>query len=150
VIEKLNNKILKKVELKVGNGQTSTTDLNEAGNKLIGKSFYGAFASDEFRGFENSRKRFAIMNTESSNSRSGGVHWISLVKLGNRKILVYDSFGRSISRIIKSPKDWNGGKQIITPSPDPEQKNSESNCGARCLSFILLFKKVGLNNVLKL
>ena len=55
-------------------------------------------------------------------------------------VLVYDSFGRSTKKL--TPTIWKQFKTIDSDH-DPEQKESQSNCGARSMSFLCVADQLG-------
>jgi Ulp1 family protease len=63
------------------------------------------------------------------------VHWIALVKdVHNDRCLVYDSFGRTHTKIIPNLR-FSGNGRVVDTDRDPEQHPKETNCGQRCLEF---------------
>lgn len=131
-------KILKKIEKIVGNKTTYATQLEKEGRKLFKKYFIGVFASDQV---PSRIKRGHCMIVNCDDSTQPGSHWVSVCKEKlSDKIWVYDSFGRSISKILP---DIGNGRIIKEPEDDVEQKEQETNCGARALAFIYIFRKFG-------
>ena len=130
------NTILKDVvEPLIGNKTTYMNDLENLGKKMLGQKFIGVYPSDKIPTLKNNE--YAILNLDKSNE--SGSHWVAIAKKG--KTHFYDSFGRK-DNIIKSLKNSGNGK-IINTDNDAEQKTKELNCGARCISWLLLFDKWG-------
>jgi hypothetical protein len=100
----------------MGGDTTTESQLNHVGKALFGKKFGGVFASNE-----KPRGRYAIVNTKSRGT--GGEHWLALTPG-----LVYDSFGR---------------QKYGDNSGDAEQAMKETNCGQRCLAFLLVYDELG-------
>jgi hypothetical protein len=134
----LYKKMLKDVEGLIGDKTTYLEQLNGAGKKLLGVKFKGTFPSDKIPKL-NDLSPYCILNLDKSTEP--GSHWVSLVKHGNDCIL-YDSFGRDNKQIIPDLQ-FSGNGRIIQPDDDSEQKVTESNCGARALSWIMFFDKYG-------
>lgn len=94
---------------------------------LLGKEiFKGVFPADQIPDLQ--RGECCIANLDASDEP--GSHWVSITDG-----LVYDSFGRKSSEILKGR---NIKKQVDTEY-DAEQHESEDNCGARALAFLICF-----------
>lgn len=141
----------------VGNKSTYLDELNMAGAKLIGRGFKGVYPADRIP-ILDSFHSYCILNLDRS--YEPGSHWIACAyektPYGSN-IYVYDSFGRSHTQIIPSLDKKYDRKtrnhmmadvernrlKIINVDMDAEQKVKESNCGARCLAWLLVFKHMG-------
>jgi len=81
------------------------------------------------------------------NSSQPGSHWIALFKTPRRGTIIYDSFGRKAKKILnkklysKNPLE-SIGKYLETEN-DAEQRIDESNCGQRCLAWLLVCNLYG-------
>ena len=136
--EKLYKKYLKRIIKLVGNKTTYDKKLIKIGNKLFGKKFRGVFPSDLIPKINNGE--FFIANLDTSYEQ--GSHWIGIVK-DKKGLLIYDSFGRKSKTII--PSVYKLYRKVIDTEYDKEQKIKESNCGARSLSFLMVYYKKGFN-----
>lgn len=124
----------------LGNTTTYENQLNEYGRKLFGRRFLGVFSSDKLPRRLKSRQMY-IANLDPSSQP--GSHWVGAYKSGNNgKIYMYDSFGRSTSRIIPSANRRYGSGNVKDTQYDAEQKKRETNCGQRCLSALMLFDHI--------
>ncbi len=120
----------------VSNSVTDAQQLDDLGSALFGKEWCGVFSSDQLGIIKDASSpgRYAIINTKPKGHP--GEHWCAV--FNNKKApVVYDSFGRKI---------W---KNSIPTDPDIEQHDLEHNCGARCLSWLLLVKHFGIATALK-
>ena len=141
----LYNNILKRIVVPIiGNKSTYQHELEKAGIKLLGSEFKGVFPSDKIPVL-NDLKKYAIINLDASTEP--GSHWVAIA-FHNNKIYVYDSFGRETVKILPSLFQSGNGSQIFDTDTDPEQSENETNCGARCLSFLLFFEHYGWRNAL--
>jgi hypothetical protein len=123
---------LKRMEEKLGTGVTYGNDLDRIGKVYLGKQFAGVFPADMLPML--SRKcPYAILNLDDSNEP--GSHWIAVKYLGQKKCLVYDSFGRKTQRIIPSLAER---YNTVDADNDAEQENREDNCGSRSLAFLVV------------
>jgi len=139
------NSILKKMVYPlIGNKSTYQHELDKAGIKLLGTEFKGVFASDKIPVL-NDLKKYAIINLDKSTEP--GSHWVAIA-FDNDKIYVYDSFGRKTKNIMPSIYGSGNGSNIIDTDYDKEQKIKETNCGARCLAWLILFEHYGFKNAL--
>jgi len=122
----------------VGNETTYSTELDKAGLKLLGGKFKGIYPSDKIP-ILNDLKSYAVLNLDKSNEP--GSHWVAVAHR-NGVTYLYDSFGRKASKIIPSLYHSGNGR-VVNTDPDAEQKIMETNCGARCLAWLLLFDRYG-------
>ena len=88
----------------------------------------------------NNLSPYCILNVDKSDET--GSHWVAIVKMQNEKTLFYDSFGRDGVKLIPNIR-YSGNGKIINTDRDIEQKISQQNCGARCLSFLCIYDKWG-------
>lgn len=141
---KVYNKLLKRVvEPLTGDKTTYLKELNGVGKKLLRVRFKGVFPADKIPRL-NDLSPYAILNLDKSTEP--GSHWVALAKHGKDSVL-YDSFGRHHTKIIPSLR-YSGNGRIVNTDADAEQKVLETNCGARCLAWLLLVDKYGMRNAL--
>lgn len=120
----------------VGNVTTDIDQIDEAGRILLRYKYKGTFASDKIPKL-NDLKPYCILNLDKTGQP--GSHWVAVAKIPNKdKCLIYDSFGRSYKQIIPDIQT-SGNGSIVDTDRDAEQAYIETNCGARCLAFLLLF-----------
>jgi len=139
----LYNKMLKDVEGLLGNKTTYLEQLNGAGKKILGVKYKGTFPSDKIPKL-NDLSPYCVLNLDKSTEP--GSHWVALAKHGNDSIL-YDSFARHHKQIIPA-LHYSGNGRIIQPDDDVEQKITQQNCGARCISFLKFFDEYGAKNAM--
>jgi hypothetical protein len=146
-IEKQYSIILKKIiEPQTGKKETYGDDLNRLAIKLFGVKMRGVFPSDKIPKLTDLTP-YAILNLDKSTE--SGSHWIAVAKIPEKDtIICYDSFGRCFSKIIPSLK--NNGMKIMNTDQDAEQKIKETNCGARCLAFLVCFEQYGWKQAIKI
>jgi len=137
------NKILKSVKKRVGSKTTYLQQLDIAGKQMFGSKFHGVYPSDRIPKLTDSRP-YSILNLDKSTEP--GSHWISIAKVGDHTI-VYDSFGRHHTKIIKSLSHSGNGK-LISTDDDQEQPILSTDCGARSLSWLEFLDKHGAENSL--
>ncbi len=123
---------LQRMEEQLGTGVTYGNDLDRIGKVYLGKKFSGVYPADMLPLL--SRKcPYAILNLDDSDEP--GSHWIAVKYLGQKKCLVYDSFGRKTQRIIPSLAER---YTPVDTDNDAEQENREDNCGSRSLAFLVV------------
>ena len=143
-IELIYNKILKDIELLVGDGVTYLNDLEKIGHKLFGVKFKGVYPSNYIPKLTD-LSPYAILNLDTS--KQSGSHWIAIAKKKNKNdTLVFDSFGRNGKSIIKSLYYSGNGRIINSDLKDSEQTVNEDNCGAQSLAFLVVVEKFGWDN----
>ena len=146
--EKVANALYRKIMTRIvipeiGNETTYSSDLEKAGVKILGSKFKGVFPSDKIPKL-NDLKSYAVLNLDSS--KEAGSHWVA-VAYENGKTYFYDSFGRKGSKIIPT-LFHSGNGRIINTDLDAEQKIEETNCGARCIAWLLFFDRYGAKKAL--
>ena len=121
---------------RLGNDTTYSDDLQKIGEEYLGKkNFVGVLCSDQLDIAEKAARegiRYSICNLDSSSET--GSHWISLVATSDKGLLVYDSFGRCNKKILPF-----GSAMVLEDTDrDAEQMDSERNCGARSLAWLMV------------
>lgn len=129
------NQELKKFEKELGKDSTGLSELTRVGKQTFGKKYIGTFASDEKIHLKNGQ--CCIVNTLPLGTP--GEHWVAVAFNGGCYIL-YDSFGRDNNEMEIENLD---GLRICLTEQDPEQHESENNCGQRCLAWLSVFFKLG-------
>ena len=57
--------------------------------------------------------------------------------------MFYDSFGRDDTTIINNLRFSGNGKIVDSDKKDVEQNMKETNCGARCIAWLLVYNDLG-------
>lgn len=123
-------RILRKVEQRLGNTTTYDFQLEDLGRELLGSNFRGVYPLDRIP--EKILSGYYIVNLDKS--YEPGSHWCAFVKNKSRSIF-YDSFGRT-QELKKMPEL--SRLNFIFTEDDSEQTREETNCGARCISWCIL------------
>lgn len=126
------------VEPLVGSKTTYLQELNGAGRKLLSVKFKGVFPSDKIPKL-NALSPYCILNLDKSTE--SGSHWIAVARRPD-DVVVYDSFGRPNDVIIPALAGSGNGR-VIDTDPDAEQGITETNCGARCLAWLVFYDRYG-------
>ena len=123
-----------------GKKTTYLDELERVGRRLFGSKFHGVYPANRIPKLSD-RSPYCILNLD--NEGEAGSHWVALVKrAGDKGCVFYDSFGRRHTEILDNlPLSGNG--KIIDTEDDREQGLLESNCGARCMAFIMVFVLLG-------
>lgn len=124
-VHKLNkhyNIILKSMERIVGNKITNGQELDTVAKIMFGKRYRGLYTTKD-------KKPKLSAGTGYIENKPTGVHWTASFKLPDGKQYFYDSFDRAT--FIKPFLDGDWDKK-------PDQKLSESNCGARTLARLTM------------
>lgn len=125
------NKILKRVEQRLGNSTTYDFQLEDLGRQLLGAEFRGVFPLDRIP--NRLLPGYYIINLDKS--YEAGSHWCAICKT-TRSAIFYDSFGRT--QMLKQIPELSRLNFVFTED-DPEQNpRSEYNCGQRCMTWIIL------------
>lgn len=144
--EKVYNYYLnKKIYPLIGNKTTYLTELLGAGKKLFGVKFKGVYPSDKIPKL-NDLSPYCILNLDSSKEK--GSHWIALAK-SNNETLVYDSFGRDYKKIIPN-LNYSGNGRLKNTDRDAEQKIFSTDCGARCIGWLMVVDKHGKDMAMRI
>jgi len=137
--------ILKKLRSVYGTSALDNIQLDEIGKKLIGSSFCGVYAYDQYP-IHNQNCTYSIINTD--NSRQSGTHWISVFKR-DKTLYIFDSFGRFSKNVLKKfvKTHIDQGYKIVDINHTSDQGNNQQDCGLRCITTLILIKKYGINEV---
>lgn len=119
----------------------SNFDINDILSKSkIGDKFNGCFMHDIFE--PNNIKPYSIINID--NSSKMGTHWLGVFQ-DDKKLYVYDSFARKhILRTFKK-RMMNKSYKVVLCNDQKDQKNSEVDCGLRCMIWLLFINKYGFD-----
>ena len=139
--EGLYEKYLIKMRSRVGSTTTYDKQLHKVAKKLYGKKFKGVFSADKIPKLK--RNTAVIANLD--NSDEPGSHWVGIVNDKHDIAWVYDSFGRTLHKILP---DWEADNddvydKIKMTESDAEQHPREHDCGARVLAWLEVFFKHG-------
>lgn len=133
------NMCLKYIEQnKTGKKTTYSDELDIICREIFGVQFKGIFASDKIPKL-STLAPYCILNLDRSGEP--GSHWVALAKY-NKGAMLYDSFGRDDTTIIKDLR-FSGNGKIIDTQSDAEQTLIQQNCGARCIAWLLVFHDLG-------
>lgn len=127
--EHIYNNILDSIISIMGNKGTITEQLNKYGSFFI-DNYKGTFARDHIPNLNNGESSIINLDTSDKN----GSHWIALYKYNNQ-LYFYDSFGRPnlLPELnYKEALDY-----------DAEQNIYMSDCGQRCITWLLFFNLYG-------
>ena len=135
---KLYRKVLRQIEKELGIGSTDDTQLEETGTEIFGPAFKGVFPSNKVPRLTQ-KQPYLIANTDRANQP--GTHWLALARyLKNpNMVFLYDSFGRPTDELVP----WISKQKVVDAELDAEQKEVESNCGQRCLAWLVVFDEMG-------
>lgn len=140
IAEKIYKFYLKEVEKVVGSDITYSNTLTRAGRHYFGENYQGTFPIDKQPRLTKTQP-YSIVNLDRSGEK--GEHWVGLAFIPKRNVvMVYDSFGRCSTKIFED-LERQLGQKIEDVDRDREQKKIENNCGARCLSWLLVFHTFG-------
>tara|TARA_R110000772_G_scaffold106125_2_gene207955 strand:+ start:2359 stop:2811 length:453 start_codon:yes stop_codon:yes gene_type:complete len=144
--EKIYNEILHMVGKKyLPRSTTTLLQLDNVCNELFGTKFMGTFPSDMLPVLDDERP-YAIINVDKAGM--SGSHWVALVK-NKKTVYVYDSFGRPTKNLIPSVLTSGNGK-VRDADYDAEQNTNETDCGARCVAFLVFVERYGIKDAMKI
>ena len=131
---------------KLPKGTTYLTQLNKLGEKYIGAgNFVGTFPSDKIPKLQPGQ--CCILNVDRSTQP--GSHWVAVARGPKSQCYVYDSFGRKGTDLIPNLR-WKFPGKIIDSDRDGEQEIQETNCGARCISWLRVLYEKGIKVALSI
>ena len=113
---------------------TDSRELNQVGKLLFPNRWLGVFSADTIP----NREGYYVVNTD--NSKGPGEHWVADINKGRQRYL-YDSFGRTAREL-----PW----QATYTDPDPEQRKTETNCGARAMAWLVYTQHFGIERGLQI
>jgi hypothetical protein len=129
------------VEPILGDQSTYLEEVNTVGKIFMGNRFKGVFSSDRIPKL-NAVESYCVLNLDKS--YESGSHWVALARIDDKTSILYDSFGRKASKIIKS-LSYSGNGRILNTQLDAEQHKKEENCGSRAISFLIVLDRFGLD-----
>jgi hypothetical protein len=147
-VTRLYRNYTKQIVSQLGNGVTYTTQLSSMCNRLFKNKYKGTFSSDTLPKLSKT-KPYAIVNVDTS--KQPGSHWVACCHTTSKtgsgdsgraqdRMLIYDSFGRTTKSLMKNVyKKY----KTIDSDHDVEQKDSEQNCGSRCIAFLMVCSELG-------
>ena len=122
----------------VSNRTTYGRDLKQFARRAFGTRFRGVFMRDEIPSNFNAQHPYGIVNLDRS--VEPGSHWIAVAYQGPRNLMIYDSFGK----MHRPPREiFQKYPNSELTDPDAEQSLRETNCGARCLAWLMLVEIQG-------
>lgn len=134
-VENKYKKILKVLTKNWHNDSTYANELKYIAKIFLGHKFKGVYSYDNIPTIENGES--LIFNLDKKGLP--GSHWCAQYKKNSKKY-IYDSFGRNVIK----------GKGIVHTDHDKEQKNSEKNCGQRCIAWLIVVDVYGIKNAIKI
>ena len=122
------------IEDLIGASTTNNFQIYKICRLLFDSRFLTCSTSDDWPKYVFNNQMF-ILNVDDSSKN--GSHWCAFYKyLG--KFYAYDSYNRNVKHLSK----WWRNKNIISANTDRDQSyNNENNCGARCISWLIMFDK---------
>ena len=120
---------------------TNNIQLDRLCNELFGSKFYGVYPSDKIPNL-NFHKKYCILNLDKSNQP--GSHWVACVLDSNDDIYVFDTYDRIIRKIlpiiykVKHHRILSGNRSVL-------QKIDGEDCGQRCIAWLLLVDRYGID-----
>lgn len=122
---------------------TYLNELNRIGKQRFGSKYHGTYASDQIPKLKPMQS--CILNLDKGNQP--GSHWIAVARGRKNQCYVYDSFGRRGVELIPALR-WKLPGRVVDSDRDIEQAINETNCGARCISWINVFYTQGIKKAL--
>ena len=141
-INELNDQLINQIEDVMGkNREWNSIELDKLCRNGLGDKFNSVVPWSDY--IPNTDKAFSIVNTDND----VGVHWVSAFFDG-KTVHVYDSFGRSMKRILKNfiEKIKLMGYKIVFCNKRSDQAELQINCGLRSFVFLFLTSKYGIKN----
>ena len=126
-----------------GNEVTSNEDLIQIGRDVF-KSLSNHVVRNADYDFKRMNGKYGIINIDNG----PGIHWCSTFQRG-RVITVFDSFDRRIERLMadfctRAKREGYIVKQTKDKNHRREQRDEQSDCGQRCIAWLILSKAMGV------
>jgi hypothetical protein len=121
-------------------GTTNNIELSRLCQELFGTKFHGVYPSDRIPKLDIHRK-YCILNLDKSTET--GSHWVGCI-LDNDIIYIFDTYNRSVKQILpaiykfKNNTIRKGEKHVL-------EKDTGTDCGERCIAWLLLVDKYGID-----
>ena len=147
--EQIYDHVLKYVEKRLGtNGVTTAGQLDDVCKEAFKTEWAGVYPADKLIAL-NAKKCKAIYNADRHDEP--GTHWMALYYSEDTgKTYSYDSYGRNLKtdKVYKNLKRSKRLKLKQSQEFDAEQTESQSNCGARCISWLALAGQIPIDDLL--
>ena len=115
-------------------GGTDGDDLAELGKMQFGDKFKGVFAANTHP--QDMSDGFFVINTDAF--QMPGVHWTAVAGTP-QGVCFYDSFDRKSTQLFPDVVLPGTGK-----NPSTAQRIEESNCGERCIAWLVCVSEFGI------
>ena len=149
-IEREFKKKVKKYHNIVGVDGTWGEDLHKVGRSVFGNKWCGVWHQGNmpWSKIKKSKCLYLIINIDINGP---GEHWLS-VYVKDRQCYVWDSFGRSMKEIVPVLEKKLKGQRIRHKMSDRDrnQREAQSDCGARCLAWLECVKDYGIRKSMKI
>ena len=136
IATKMYETALEEFERRLGSDTTYSDDLQKIAEEYLGKNnFVGVLCSDQLDVAERAAREgicYSICNLDTT--AQTGSHWVGLFATSDKGLLVYDSFGRCNKKILP----FGSAMLLEDTDRDAEQMDSEKNCGARALAWLMI------------
>jgi len=129
----------------IGNDTSTTDQLESVAHDVFGKDkFVGVLPSDIFIQMLPKMKAGSVGIINNQQSDELGEHWLCIFKPNKKEVMIHDTFGRKIFKLIPILKKLKGkGIKVIETDRDKEQKPNENNCGVHALSACFIADQFG-------
>ena len=149
-IEKEFNKKVKKYRKIVGVKGTWGKELDRVGKSIYGSNFCGIYTQNDlpWSKIKKSKCMYGILNNDIEGP---GEHWIAF-HVKDSQFYCWDSYGRSMKEIVPVLEKKLKSQRIRYKANDKDanQKNSDDDCGARCLAWLHCVKDYGIRKSMKI
>lgn len=140
-IREIHNQLLDQIENVMGeNREWNSTELTSLCKKTMRKEFNCVCGWSEYT--PNTAKPYSIVNTDDT----VGEHWVGVFFDGKKTVYVYDSFARTMKRLMKDfiQRIKSMGLKIVFCNKGQDQREQEINCGLRCFVWVYLTSMYGI------
>lgn len=127
----------------MGINSTYLEQLTKICKQLFGKYYIGTFAFDKIPS-KMGKNKMLIFNLDKM-GESNKEHWVAIYKYAHNKILFYDSFGRSHTKLFTNLGELSKNNLIQDSEKDAEQFGNSSICGQLCIAFLCICHNNGIN-----
>ena len=138
-IHLLNNQLIDDIEKVSGKREWDSNELTALCQKTLASSFNSVCAWDNYN--PDPSKPYSIVNTDNKT----GDHWVGAYVKG-KTVYIYDSFARSMLRIMKNFYILmkSKGYIIVMCNKKQDQTEHQINCGLRSFVWLALTNIYGI------
>jgi hypothetical protein len=135
----------------IGKGGTWSDTLNQLGIFKFGKHKWCGVYHQNNMPWSKIKKSKCLYGILNNDYKGEGEHWLAFY-VKDKQFYCFDTFGRSMKEIVPLLEKKLKGQRIRYKFSDRDanQKDSQEDCGARCIAWLECIKEFGIRKSMKI